>query len=304
MLDNSQFKILIVDDEQFNIDVVMGFLEDEGYSFNYTTNGKDALKAIYSKNFDLILLDINMPEMDGLEVCKQIKNDDKSRDIPVIFLSAFSDIETISTAFSVGAVDYIKKPFNGLELIARVNTHIELRKYIRELKEKQEKLAVLASTDMQTGLPNRLRFTSVLKKECSNIKSNPSRLTLAYLKIDHLQKLNNVLGYQNTDKVLIQLSKLMRDNIDTKFMITRLFSSDFAILMPKSSLESGAHLIKKVADVISKTKFLGMSITCSIGMAEYIKDEPLDSFMLRAEKIMESIKHHGGDMIATKMLSE
>ena len=304
MLDNSQFKILIVDDEQFNIDVVMGFLENEGYSFNFTTNGKDALKAIFANSFDLILLDINMPQMDGLEVCRHIKADSKTKDLPVIFLSAFSDIETISTAFNVGAVDYIKKPFNGLELIARVNTHIQLRKYILELKEKQEKLAVLASTDMQTGLPNRLRFTSVLKKECFTIKSNPSRLTLAYLKIDHLQKLNNILGYQNTDKVLIQLSKLMRENIDKKFMITRLFSSDFAILMPQMSLEAGSHLIKKVSDIIGKTKFAGMSITCSIGVAEYIKDEPLDSFMLRAEKIMESIKHHGGNMIATKMLNE
>ena len=83
MLDNSQFKILIVDDEQFNIDVVMGFLEDEGYSFNFTTNGKDALKAIFSNSFDLILLDINMPEMDGLEVCRRVKADSKTKDVPV-----------------------------------------------------------------------------------------------------------------------------------------------------------------------------------------------------------------------------
>jgi len=304
MLHNSDFKILIVDDEEFNIDVVMGFLEDENYKFNYTTNGKDALKAIYANEFDLILLDINMPEMDGIEVCKRIKNEIKYKDIPIIFLSAYSDMETISNAFAAGGVDYLTKPFNGVELIARVHTHIQMRKYIHELKVKQEKLAQLASTDMQTGLPNRLRFSSVLKKETLSVKSNPSRLSIAYLKIDNFQKLNNMLGYKNADKVLVKLAKLLRESIDEKHMPTRLFSSDFAILMPTTSLEVAAHLLKKIHDKIAMTDFFGIKITCSIGLAEYVKDESQDSFILRAEKIMESVKNSGGNSLSTKMMND
>ena len=303
MLNNSDFKILIVDDEEFNIDVVMGFLEDEGYKFNYTTNGKDALKAIYSNDFDLILLDINMPEMNGIEVCKRIKSEIKYKDIPIIFLSAYNDMETISNAFAAGGVDYLTKPFNGIELIARVHTHIQMRKYIHELKVKQEKLAQLASTDMQTGLPNRLRFTSVLKKETLAIKSNPSRLSIAYIKIDNFQKLNNMLGYKNADKVLVKLAKLLLESIDEKHMPTRLFSSDFAILMPATSLELASHLLKKIHDKIAKTDFFGVKITCSTGLAEYIKDESQDSFIIRAEKIMESVKNSGGNSLSTKLMN-
>jgi len=303
MLDNSEFKILVVDDEQFNIEVVMGFLEDEGYEFNYTTNGKDALKAVFSNNFDLILLDINMPEMDGLEVCRRIKNDERSKDIPIIFLSAFNDIDTITKAFSTGGSDYITKPFNGLELIARVQTHIQLRKYIRELKEKQEKLAQLASTDMQTGLPNRLRFSSVLKKELSKVTTNPTRLTLAYIKIDHLQKINNLLGYKNTDKVLVKFAKTLQESIQKKHIVTRLFSADFIILMPETSLELATHQIKKTYEIIKELKLTNISLSCSIGITEHIKDESSDTFILRAEKIMESVKHNGGNRLATQVLN-
>ncbi len=299
-MNNSEFRILIVDDEIFNIDVIIGFLEDKHYKFNYTTNGKDALKALFSKKFDLILLDINMPTMDGFEVCRRIKNDDSTKEIPIIFLSAYHDEKSISTAFSLGAVDYIRKPFNGLELIARVDTHIQMRKYIRELKEKQEKLAIIASTDLQTGLPNRLRFAAVLKKECSAITTNPSRLTLAYVKIDHLQKLNNMFGHKNTDKILIKVAKILQDNIKNRCIVTRLFSSDFVILMPNISLEAATYLVKKIYTQISKMNFSGINITCSIGLTEYIFGEAQYIFMLRAEKIMDKIQKNGGNMILNK----
>ena len=302
MRTNSDFRILIVDDEQFNIDVVMGFLEDEGYMFNFTTNGKDALSALFKKDFDLVLLDINMPELDGIEVCKRIKKDDKTKDIPVIFLSAFSDMDTISKAFDAGGVDYLTKPFNGIELIARVKTHIQLRKYIYELKEKQEKLATLASTDIQTGLANRLRFSSALKKEISLVKSNPSRLTIAYLKIDNFQKLNNLLGYKNADKVLVSIAKLLQINAKEQHLVTRLFSSDFVIMMPNTSLEGASHILKTIYQKIEKTSIANLTITCSTGIAEYQKDETQDQFILRAEKIMESIKTRGGNMVLTKVL--
>jgi len=304
MLENSELKILIVDDERFNIDVVMGFLEDYGYQFNYTTNGKDALKAIFSNSFDLILLDVNMPGMDGLEVCRRVKSDEGSKDVPIIFLSAYSDIETISAAFAAGGVDYIRKPFNGLELIARVDTHLKLRRYVLELKLKQEKLATLASTDSLTGLSNRLRFTAILKKRRLAVKSNPSRLSLAYLKLDRLQRLNNVLGYKNADKALAQLADVLQKNIGEKRVASRLFSSDFAILAPETSLEAMMHLMKKINAIISKTNFRGVSVTCSIGVVEYVKDESLDSFMGRAEEITQSVQENGGDMLSSKILSK
>ena len=120
-------KVLIVDDVTKNIQLVANYLKQVGYEINYALSGKAALNHIKKSSFDLILLDIMMPEMDGFEVCKRLKLNDEFKDIPVIFLTAKTDIESITRAFEVGGIDYITKPFNKAELLARVKTHLELQ---------------------------------------------------------------------------------------------------------------------------------------------------------------------------------
>ncbi|QBZ84249.1 Cyclic di-GMP phosphodiesterase response regulator RpfG [Hydrogenovibrio crunogenus] len=120
------FHILIVDDISENIQVAMSILREEGYQFSFATDGEEALRLVDENEFDLILLDIMMPRMDGYETCRRLKANARTQDIPVIFLTAKIDIDAISKGFKLGAVDYITKPFHGEELIARVKTHLEL----------------------------------------------------------------------------------------------------------------------------------------------------------------------------------
>jgi DNA-binding response OmpR family regulator len=120
-------RILIVDDIPENIKVLQAILSDPSYEVQYATSGKDAIMLCVADSFDLILLDIMMPEMDGYEVCKYLKSKDKTKDIPVIYLTAKIDSEDIVKGFETGAQDYVTKPFNPQELIARVNTHLELK---------------------------------------------------------------------------------------------------------------------------------------------------------------------------------
>ncbi len=127
--------ILIVDDNPKNIQVISSILHEKGYNISISTSGIQALNAINAKMPDLILLDIEMPEMDGYEVCKQLKSDVKTKEIPVIFLTAKIETENIVYGFEIGAVDYITKPFNVAELLARVATHIELKKSREKLIE-------------------------------------------------------------------------------------------------------------------------------------------------------------------------
>jgi putative two-component system response regulator len=123
-----QANILIVDDVVDNIQVAMNILKEDNYSFSFAMQGKEALELIENDaaKFDLILLDIMMPRIDGFEVCRKLKNNPLLSDIPVIFLSAKVDAESISKGFSSGAVDYIGKPFHANELLARVRTHLQL----------------------------------------------------------------------------------------------------------------------------------------------------------------------------------
>lgn len=128
MLSTQSSKVLIVDDEPKNIQVLANTLSREGYQIEYATNGDDAIDWVKNGHFDLILLDIMMPEIDGFQTCEQIKNNEESGDIPIIFLTAKTDKESIVKGFKSGGTDYITKPFNEEELLARVNTHIKLQK--------------------------------------------------------------------------------------------------------------------------------------------------------------------------------
>lgn len=134
-MENNEYKILVVDDNEKNIQVLANSLSGKGYDIEYALSGSDALELVASEDFDLILLDIMMPGMDGFEVCERIKEDSNNNEIPIIFLTAKTDIESIKKAFKYGGLDYVSKPFNSEELLARVETHLELKVSKDKLKE-------------------------------------------------------------------------------------------------------------------------------------------------------------------------
>ena len=129
------YDVLIVDDVSDNIKVAMNILDENNYNFSFATNGKQALEIIKEKNFDLILLDIMMPEMNGFDVCSTLKSNPLTQDIPIIFVTAKADIDSLSKGFELGAVDYITKPFHPAELLSRVSTHLELYRAKKILKQ-------------------------------------------------------------------------------------------------------------------------------------------------------------------------
>jgi len=134
------FNILIVDDEPINIQLLGTVLNECEYEVQFATSGEEALDWVNSESFDLILLDLMMPAMDGYEVCKRIKSDTETRAIPIIFLSASVGAEKITRGFETGAVDFITKPFNRIELLAKVRTHLELKRSREKLKALQKEL--------------------------------------------------------------------------------------------------------------------------------------------------------------------
>ena len=132
--------ILIVDDVPDNLELLAGILREHGYEPRPVPGGKLALSAAHADPPDLILLDINMPEMNGFEVCEQLKADEALKHIPVLFLTAFTETTDKVKAFSMGAVDYITKPFQLEEVCARVDTHLRLRRLQRELSNSVDEL--------------------------------------------------------------------------------------------------------------------------------------------------------------------
>ena len=169
--------ILIIDDVVDNIQVAMNILEEDNYNFSFATQGAEALNLIEqgSINFDLILLDIMMPGLDGFEVCRRIKKNPLKKDIPIIFFTAKVDVDSINQGFSLGAVDYITKPFLADELLARVRTHIQLynarhllqqHNIALEAKAKYEKTRLL--TELEDNQKQMIWMLTELMEATSN----------------------------------------------------------------------------------------------------------------------------------------
>ena len=142
MKSGRDIKILIVDDVAENIQVAMNILREENYTFSFASDGEEALALINSATFDLILLDIMMPKLNGYDVCLQLKSNPATCNTPVIFLTAKTDVDAIAKGFEVGAIDYIIKPFHASELLARTKTHLELSDAKRSLIQKNLELAL------------------------------------------------------------------------------------------------------------------------------------------------------------------
>ena len=154
-------RILIVDDEPINVMIANKILQKNGYETIIAANGKEALEKAAGEPVDLILLDIMMPEMSGFEVCSRLQEDEKTKNVPVIFLTAVTDKESIVTGFNKGGKDYLTKPFNTPELLARVKTHIDLKLS----RDKQQHLI----EELQKAL-NEVKTLSGLLPICSHCK--------------------------------------------------------------------------------------------------------------------------------------
>lgn len=158
--------ILVVDDNHDNLRLLTGLLNDHHYKVRLATNGKRALATIRKEAPDLVLLDIMMPEMDGFKVCRQLKEDEQTADIPIIFISALNEISNKTEAFSVGGVDYITKPFKSQEVLARIETHLTIRQLVIDLEGKNLQLQQ-ALDEIKT-----LRGIIPICANCKNIRDD------------------------------------------------------------------------------------------------------------------------------------
>jgi len=186
--------ILIVDDLPENIKIAGNILRSNNYKVIFALNAAEAEERLNNVEVDLILLDVMMPDMDGFEFCRRIKKDDKFKDIPVIFLSALSDTVNIVKSFEVGGVDFVMKPFNVQELLARVKTHLEIvshRKTIIELEQKNTIAAMIVTANHEINQP-----LTVLKGNLEMLKINLKNYELpekAAKNIEKIQKCSELI---------------------------------------------------------------------------------------------------------------
>lgn len=200
-------RILIVDDVPDNIRLLSRMLAEEGHQISAATSGHEALELAGICLPDLILLDIMMPEMDGYEVIAALKADPLLCDIPVIFITALADAENETHGLSLGAVDYISKPFQEAVVRLRVRTHLEI-------KRQRDLLDRLCRLDGLTGIPNRRAFEEQFDREWRRASRSQSLLATAMVDIDHFKEFNDTYGHLGGDTCLREVATVLDQRLN------------------------------------------------------------------------------------------
>ena len=289
--------IMIVDDTKENINVLRKTLTLVGAKISVALNGKMALDLIPKLKPDLILLDVMMPEMDGYEVCKRLKEDEESKNIPVIFITAKGDIEDVVKGFEAGAVDFIMKPFRQEEVLARVRTHLTLSAALKKLIQDSE-------TDPLTGLFNRRTFLKRIDNEAARFKRSQKPFSILFGDIDFFKKINDTFGHAAGDAVLVSISKLLDTEKREIDQISRWGGEEFLILLPETDIKGAVQLGNKIREKISAQSIMHegkeIKVTMSFGASIYNGETPIDKTIDLADQRLYLAKESGRNKVVAE----
>jgi len=265
--------ILIVDDMAANITILSDLLQDD-YKIKVAKNGQKALEiAKGSEKPDLILMDIEMPEMSGYEVCKELKNTPSTNNIPVIFVTARNDVKDEEYGLNLGAVDYISKPFHPTIVKIRVKNHITL-------KLKGDWLEDLSRIDGLTHIPNRRFFDEEYQKKCKEMIREHKTVAILMIDVDYFKRYNDHYGHGKGDECLIKIAGALKSSLKRPSdMVARYGGEEFIVILQNIDHEGAANvaenLIKAVSDLGIKHEYSSAAdhVTISLGMAFKPADE-------------------------------
>lgn len=286
-------KVLIIDDSKPIHSLVAAHLRREPVQLFNAFNGEMGLSQAAALQPDLILLDVDMPQCDGFEVCRRLKADPATMIIPVIFLSSAGSTADKIKGLNIGAVDYITKPFDPAELRARVRASLRT-KYLMEL------LAKRAMIDGLTGLWNRTYLEERMVSELSLARRHRGALSCILLDIDHFKSINDERGHTYGDEILRTVAQVLQEECRTEDVLCRYGGEEFAILTPSIDIDGATLLAERLRQKIP-ARFAtdkAPAITCSFGVAD--ANVLADSSLLHAaDAALLRAKHSGRNCVAT-----
>ncbi len=319
--------ILAVDDTPENLTVLRQILTRHGYRVRPALSGEIALKAVQTDIPDLILLDVMMPGMDGYEVCNRLKAEARTCDIPVLFISALNETEDKVRGFKAGGVDYITKPFNVGEVLARVETHLAFRnlqkkilkqnvQLLAEIEERERaekalveanrKLEELATIDALTDIPNRRQFDLYLKQEWKRLRREQVPIAIILCDIDHFKLFNDEYGHVEGDNCLKQVAQGIRRSVKRPAdLVARYGGEEFAVVMPNTDTIGAIKIAEKIKKEIEALGIkhvrskVARHVSLSIGVGSTVPDrsDGPEAFINEVDQFLYQAKKAGRDRI-------
>lgn len=297
-MDFSKACILVVDDSPFIITKLKKMLQDD-YTVVSVSSGQEALHFLELKNVDLILLDLLLPDLSGYDVCKQLKNNDKTKNIPVIFISVKDAIDDQLNGFELGAIDYIVKPVVEPILKAKIKNYLELKK-------RNDKLERSALVDELTNIANRRYFNKALNQAWNHALRKHGYLSLLFIDIDFFKAYNDFYGHLEGDHCLQQVANALKKSIHRpNDMAARHGGEEFTVILPDTNVPGAVKIAQhinnnianlKIPHVMSKTNTY---VTVSTGIISMIPTNTLNciDFVNKADMAMYESKKNGRNRI-------
>jgi diguanylate cyclase (GGDEF)-like protein len=311
--------LLIVDDLPQNILALEAVIGDMGFEVVTAQSGNDALRLSLKHDFALILLDVQMPGMNGFEVARLIRSNPKTSHFPIIFVTAgMKDLLDQIEGYETGAVDYLMKPFEPVILRSKVRVFQELyqqRKVIEkfysnleqivdertaELKEANEIISRLAATDELTKLLNRRSFNEHLAVALSSARRHEYLLSMIMIDLDHFKSINDTFGHGKGDHILFEFANLLRDMTRTEDVAARWGGEEFIVLLPHTVCDAAAALAERIRIAFEQhsNSASPIALSASFGVVELQNGEEADSLIRRADDALYSAKHEGRNRVA------
>jgi diguanylate cyclase (GGDEF)-like protein len=297
-------------------------LEEQGYEVRQTIDPRLVMSSVSLVPPDLILLDVNMPQMDGYTLCQHLKSNVQTRDIPVIFVSALDEAWDKVKGFTVGGVDYITKPFKVVEVLARVKNQLKLRRLqktlqeqnqdlrttVEQLQQANQELQRLSALDPLTHVANRRRFDDYLQRSWNRAVQKSEPLALVLFDIDYFKRYNDTYGHPKGDACLYLVAQVLkRASPRAQDLACRYGGEEFALILPDTNLQGAKTIAEQGLARVQALKIehrqsaVSSHVTLSGGVVSVVPTptEQLQRFMTLCDRALYRAKAQGRNRIVT-----
>jgi len=268
-VENAQ--ILVVEDQEYDSEKFVTTLAQDNDTITVVTTGAQAMERIMAQPFDLLVISLNLQSEDGLRLCSHLRSSDRTRAIPILMVAADEDMSRIAHGLEIGAHDYILRPVDTNELLARVRTQVRRKRFQERLRSSFEVSLSMALTDSLTGLYNRRYFEVHLEKLLEKNASSRKSLGVLMMDIDHFKNVNDTYGHGVGDEILKEFAKRIQDSLRGFDMVARLGGEEFVVLLPDVRKATAYIIAERLRASISDVPFEcnveggELTVTVSIG---------------------------------------
>lgn len=297
---SGQPRIVIADDSLVIRTVLRKQLEEHGNAVIEAVDGEQALRVCHEEVPDVVLLDVEMPKLDGHAVLKELRADAVTADIPVVFLTGRSSTEDVVDGLRLGAHDYLRKPFEPAELVARVSAALRVKRLQDELRLRNAELDAMSRTDALTGLPNRRHLQEQLLRVGSAARRHGSTFGVLMVDVDHFKRVNDELGHESGDTVLQEIARRVTGACRLDDVAGRWGGEEFLVVAPSTDAGGLAALGERIRQAASSAPVVltdrSLTVTVSIGAASNGTGDS-DAAVRNADAALYEAKNGGRDRV-------